>query len=87
MKDTSWEEGPGPQLGSRLVQAANDALRRPLGDAATESRVTVNTAAARATSATVGPTKPQAAKNGAPAEPGVAPHRQVEPAPKTRKTK
>ncbi|NGO40616.1 hypothetical protein [Streptomyces ureilyticus] len=87
MKDTSWEEGPGPQLGSRLVQAANDALRRPLDDPAAESRVQVNTAAARATSATVGPTKPQAAKNAAPAEPGVAPHRTAEPATRNRKTK
>lgn len=87
MKDTAWEDGPGPQLGSRLVQAANDALRRPLGDGAGESRVTVNTAAARAQSATVGPTRPQAAKSTAPAEAGVAPHRQTGPAPAKGKTR
>ncbi|MEV6179935.1 hypothetical protein [Streptomyces sp. NPDC052015] len=74
MKDTSWEDGPRPQLGSRLVQAANDALRRPLGVAAA-SRVKVNTAAARATSTTVGPTRPRATEGAAPAEAGIAPHR------------
>ncbi|MDX2692200.1 hypothetical protein [Streptomyces ipomoeae] len=87
MKDTEWEKGPGPQLGSRLVQAANGALRRPLGDEAGESRVRVNTTAARAQSATVGPTRPQAAKSTASAEPGVAPHRQTGPAPAKGKTK
>lgn len=86
MSDTSWEEGPGPQVGSRLVQAANDALRRPLGEAAADSRVTVNTTAARATSA-VGPTKGQAAKAAAPAEAGVAPHREAGPAPARGKTR
>ncbi|WP_455355943.1 hypothetical protein [Streptomyces sp. SYSU K217416] len=87
MKDTTWEKGPGPQLGSRLVQATNDALRRPLGEAAAESRVKVNTTAARAQSATVGPTKPQAAKGAAPAEPAVAPHREAGPAPTRGKTR
>ncbi|PJE97102.1 hypothetical protein CUT44_14050 [Streptomyces carminius] len=87
MQDTSWEQGPKPQLGSRLVQAANDALRRPLGDAAA-SRVTVNTAAARAQSATLDPTKHQAAKGTTPAEAGVTPHRQqAGPAPTRGKTR
>ncbi|MFE4581190.1 hypothetical protein [Streptomyces chartreusis] len=84
-KDVSWEQGPGPQLGSRLVQAANDALRRPLGDRSGESRVAVNTTAARAQSATVDPTK--AAKGAAPAGPGVAAHREAGPAPKSGKSK
>ncbi|MGW5042172.1 hypothetical protein ACWEQK_28845 [Streptomyces parvulus] len=79
-KDPSWQEGPDAQLGTRLVQAASDALRRPAGDAPGESRVKVNTAAARATSSSLGPTK--AAKEAAPpAEAGVAPHRQVGPTP------
>ncbi|MFE2314129.1 hypothetical protein ACFXC8_13200 [Streptomyces sp. NPDC059441] len=86
-KDVSWEAGPGPQLGSRLVQAANDALRRPLGDGAPESRVRVNTTAARATSTSMDPTKAQAAKGATPAEAGVAPHRQTGPAQKSGKTK
>ncbi|MFI0141527.1 hypothetical protein [Streptomyces luteogriseus] len=86
-KDVSWEQGPGPQLGSRLVQAANDALRRPLGDGAPESRVRVNTTAARATSTSMDPTKAQAAKGTAPAEAGVAAHRQSGPAQKSSRTK
>jgi hypothetical protein len=77
-KDVSWEQRPGPQLGSRLVQAATDALRRPVGDTA-ESRVQVNTTAARAHSATMGPTNGQA-RGAAPAEPGVTAHRQSGPA-------
>lgn len=84
-KDTSWQEGPDAQLGTRLVQAASDALRRPAGDAPGESRVKVNTAAARATSPSVDPTK--AAKAAAPAEAGVAPHRQTAPAPTRGKSK
>ncbi|MFD4555241.1 hypothetical protein ACFWP5_13140 [Streptomyces sp. NPDC058469] len=84
-KDTSWQEGPDAQLGTRLVQAASDALRRPAGDAPGESRVKVNTAAAKATSPSVGPTK--AAKAAAPAEAGVAPHRQPAPAPTRGKSK
>ncbi|MGW2724091.1 hypothetical protein [Streptomyces sp. NPDC001492] len=86
-KDVSWEQGPGPQLGSRLVQAANDALRRPLGDGASESRVRVNTTAARATSTSMDPTKAQAAKGAAPAEAGVAAHRPTGPTHKSGKTK
>ncbi|MFE7212490.1 hypothetical protein ACFU93_21350 [Streptomyces sp. NPDC057611] len=86
-KDVSWEQGPGPQLGSRLVQAANDALRRPLGGAPAESRVRVNTAAARSTSTSLDPTKGQAAKNTAPAAAGVAAHRQTGPVQKSGKTK
>ncbi|MDX3867250.1 hypothetical protein [Streptomyces europaeiscabiei] len=84
-KDTSWQEGPDAQLGTRLVQAASDALRRPAGDTLGESRVKVNTAAARATSPSVDPTK--AAKAAAPAEVGVAPHRQPAPAPTRGKSK
>jgi hypothetical protein len=84
-KDTSWQEGPGAQLGTRLVQAAIDALHRPAGDAPGESRVKVNTAAARATSPSVDPTK--AAKAAAPAEAGTAPHWQAGPAPKSGRTR
>ncbi|MGY1548221.1 hypothetical protein [Streptomyces sp. MN6] len=84
-KDTSWQAGPDAQFGTRLVQAASDALRRPAGEAPGKSRVTVNTAAARATSPSVGPTK--AAKVAAPAEAGTAPHRQAAPAPKSGRTR
>lgn len=84
-KDTSWEEGPRPQLGRRLVQAANDALRKPVGvEGAAGTRV--NTVAARSTSPSVGPTK-AAAKGAAPTTPGVAAHREVGPAPKSGKTR
>ncbi|MFJ5157077.1 hypothetical protein ACIQCF_37205 [Streptomyces sp. NPDC088353] len=88
MGDTSWEKGPTPQMGSRLVEAAHDALRRPLGEAAA-SRAKVNTTAARAQSATLDPTKRQAAdKSTAPAEAGVAAHRQQNaPAPRRGKTR
>ncbi|MEU8828860.1 hypothetical protein [Streptomyces sp. NPDC048636] len=85
-KDASWREGPPAQVGKRLVRAAGDALHRPVGDAATESRVKVSTAAARATSPSVGPTK-AAAKGGAPATPGVAAHREAGPAAKSGKTR
>ncbi|MGV9815875.1 hypothetical protein ACWDTQ_28695 [Streptomyces cellulosae] len=84
-KDTSWQAGPEAQLGTRLVQAASDALRRPAGEAPGESRVTVNTAAARATSPSLDPTK--AAKAAAPAEAGATPHRQAGPAPKNGRTR
>lgn len=84
-KDTSWQEGPRAQLGTRLVQAAGDALHRPAGDAPAESRVKVNTAAARATSTSLDPTK--AAKAAAPTEAGVAAHRQPAPAPTRGKSK
>ncbi|QHC33891.1 hypothetical protein [Streptomyces sp. HF10] len=77
-KDTSWQEGPQSQMGRRLVQAANDALRKPVGAPPGESRVKVNTAAARSTSPSVGPTK--AAKAAAPVEAGVASHRTSGPA-------
>ncbi|MEU9535812.1 hypothetical protein AB0D00_26330 [Streptomyces sp. NPDC048213] len=63
-RDTSWRQGPPGKVGEQLVRAASDSLTRPLGSG--ESRVRVNTAAARATSTTVGPTK--AAKAAAPAE-------------------
>jgi hypothetical protein len=86
--DTSWEKGPGPQLGSRLVEAATDALHQPVGEAAA-SRVKVNTMAARAQSATLDPTKRQAAgKSAASAKPALAPHRQQSgPAPSRGKTR
>ncbi|QIY73724.1 hypothetical protein HEP84_35830 [Streptomyces sp. RLB1-33] len=87
LDDTTWEEGPGPQLGSRLVQAANEVLRRPLGDTSDASRVKVNTTAARAHSTSLEPTKVQAAKNAAPAEAGVAAHRQTGPATTKSKAK
>jgi hypothetical protein len=83
-KDTSWQEGPSAQLGTRLVQAAGDALHRPVGEAG-DSRMKVSTAAARATSPSVGPTK--AAKTAAPAEAGVAAHRQAASAPARGKSK
>lgn len=87
-KDTSWQEGPQSQRGRRLVQAANDALRKPVGTPAGpgESQVKVNTAAARSTSPSVGPTK-AAAKGAAPTTPGVAAHREAGPAPKSGKAR
>ncbi|MFF3208377.1 hypothetical protein [Streptomyces sp. NPDC002962] len=84
-QDTSWQEGPDAQLGTRLVQAVSDALHRPAGEAPGETRVKVNTAAARATSPSVDPTK--AAKAAAPAEAGVASHRQAAPAATRGKSK
>ncbi|WP_406514525.1 hypothetical protein OG851_42550 (plasmid) [Streptomyces sp. NBC_00161] len=86
MKDTSWEQGPG-SLGSRLVQAASDALSRPPGAVAAGSRPKVSTTAARLQSSTVGPTKGQASKGAAPGEPAVAAHREAGPAPKQGKTR
>jgi hypothetical protein len=86
VQDTSWQEGPGSQLGSRLVQAAGDALRRPAGEVAGPLRVGVNTAAARATSTSLGPTKAQA-KTAAPAEAAVSAHRQFGPIPKRGRAK
>ncbi|MFD7915160.1 hypothetical protein ACFV30_31305 [Streptomyces sp. NPDC059752] len=86
MKDTSWEKGPGT-FGSRLVQAATHVLSHPPGEAPAVGRQTVSTAAARSQSSTVGPTKPRASKGAAPAEPGVAAHRQTVPGPKQGKTR
>ncbi|WP_186779897.1 hypothetical protein [Streptomyces salinarius] len=85
VRDTSWQEGPAAQLGTRLVQAASDALCRPVGDGPGESRAMVNTTAARATSPSVDPTK--TARAAAPAEAGTAPHRQAGPAPKSGRTR
>ncbi|MEU3279268.1 hypothetical protein [Streptomyces antibioticus] len=87
-KDTSWQDGPPSQMGRRLVEAACDVLRKPVGASAGpgESRVKVNTAAARSTSPSVGPTK-AAAKGAAPDTPGVAAHREVGPAAKSGKTR
>ncbi|MEW2417505.1 hypothetical protein AB0953_27810 [Streptomyces sp. NPDC046866] len=72
MQDTSWQQGPGSQLGSRLVQATTDVLRRPPGAAMTGAGPMVSRAAARAQSSTVGPTRAQAAKQSAPAESAIA---------------
>ncbi|MFI0901904.1 hypothetical protein [Streptomyces sp. NPDC020983] len=81
--DNSWEQGPQSQVGRRLVQAANDALRKPVGGPPSK----VNTAAARAQSPSVDPTKAPAAKGTAPAGPAVAPHRQSGPAPRSGRSK
>ncbi|MFE3688189.1 hypothetical protein ACFXPM_33840 [Streptomyces sp. NPDC059095] len=83
-KDPSWQEGSAAQLGKRMVNATSEALQRPVGDVPGQSRVKVNTAATRATSPSVDPTK--AVKAAAPAEAGVAPHRQPAPAAKRGKT-
>ncbi|MDG9728436.1 hypothetical protein [Streptomyces sp. DH41] len=83
-KDPSWQEGPQSQMGRRLVQAAVDALRKPVGAPAGPGP-RVSTAAARSTSPSVGPTK--AAKGAAPTTPGVAAHREAGPAPKSGKTR
>lgn len=85
--DESWEQGPQSQVGRRLVQAANDALRKPVGGPA-DSRAGVSTAAARAQSPSVDPTKARAAKGtAASAGPTVAPHREAGPAPKPGRTR
>ncbi|MGW3253501.1 hypothetical protein ACWDCX_23445 [Streptomyces fungicidicus] len=83
-KDTSWQEGPRSQVGRRLIQAVNDALRKPVGTPAGPGPK-VSTAAARSTSPSVGPTK--AARGAAPTTPGVAAHREAGPAPKSGKTR
>ncbi|WP_331758896.1 hypothetical protein OH782_42555 (plasmid) [Streptomyces sp. NBC_01544] len=86
MKDTSWEQGAGAQVGSRLVLAVNDALRKPLAESAATG-TGVNTAAARARSSTVGPTRAAGVKGAAPAEATVAAHREAAPAPARGKTR
>jgi hypothetical protein len=75
-KDTSWQEGPRSQMGRRLVQAANDALRKPVGTTPTGPGSRVSTAAARSTSPSVGPAR-ASGKGAAPATPGVAAHREA----------
>ncbi|MET9016940.1 hypothetical protein ABZX74_39690 [Streptomyces olivaceoviridis] len=84
-KDSSWREGPQSQMGRRLVQAANDALRKPVGGLAGPGPK-VSTAAARSSSPSVGPTK-AAGKGAAPTTPGVAAHREAGPASKSGKTR
>ncbi|MBW1603517.1 hypothetical protein JJV70_15675 [Streptomyces sp. JJ66] len=84
-KDPSWQAGPQSQMGRRLVQAANDALRKPVGAPAVPGPK-VNTAAARSTSPSLGPTK-AAAKGSAPADPAVTAHRESGPASKSGKTR
>ncbi|MFJ6889900.1 hypothetical protein ACIQRC_34345 [Streptomyces californicus] len=89
-KDTSWQEGPASQMGRRLVQAANDALRKPVGAPVEprESRARVDTSAARSTSPSMDPTKAAAkATSAARDTPGVAAHREAGPAPKSGKTR
>ncbi|MFJ3914349.1 hypothetical protein [Streptomyces vinaceus] len=86
-KDVSWTAGPNGQIGSRLVQATNHVLRHAPGEAPPAARPKVSTTAARLQSTTVGPTKAQAAKTAAPAEAGVAAHRQTGPTAKPGKTK
>ncbi|MCJ0870200.1 hypothetical protein [Streptomyces sp. AP-93] len=75
MKDTSWEKRPG-SLGTRLLHATSDALRRPPATAGTGARRRVSTTAALLQSSTVGPTRAQNSKSEAPAQPGVAAHRE-----------
>ncbi|MFI9186840.1 hypothetical protein ACIGXG_31995 [Streptomyces goshikiensis] len=86
-KDVSWTAGPPGQIGSRLVQATNHVLRHAPGEAPPAARPKVSTTAARSQSTTVGPTKAPAAKAAAPAEAGVAVHRQTSPAAKPGKVK
>jgi hypothetical protein len=80
-KDTSWQEGPQSQRGRRLVEAADDALRKPVGTALAGPGPgpRVSTAAARSTSPRVGLARPSG-KGAAPAAPGVAAHREAGPA-------
>ncbi|MEV0981851.1 hypothetical protein [Streptomyces sp. NPDC049915] len=69
-----WSQRPASGLADRLVGSVNDVLQRPAGEASMTRPPVV--AAARAQSATVGPTQ-AAAKNTASAETGVAAHRQT----------
>ncbi|MFF4648046.1 hypothetical protein [Streptomyces sp. NPDC001389] len=85
-KDSSWTQGR-TDVGSRLVRAANHVLRHPPGEAPPAALPRVSTAAARLQSSTVGPTKGQAAKGQAPAEAGVAAHRQAGPSAKQGRTR
>ncbi|MEU6946587.1 hypothetical protein ABZ957_15365 [Streptomyces sp. NPDC046316] len=87
MKDTAWQQGPPSQTGSRVLQAASHVLSHAPGEAPPIARPKVSTAAARSQSSTVGPTKAQAAKGSAPAEAGVAAHRQTGSVAKQGKTK
>ncbi|MFD7626357.1 hypothetical protein ACFV7Q_09960 [Streptomyces sp. NPDC059851] len=66
MKDTSWQEARGSQLGSRLTRTAVHVLSHPPGEAPPMGRPKVSTSAARSQSSTVGPSKTQAAKQPAP---------------------
>ncbi|MBC2869857.1 hypothetical protein [Streptomyces mexicanus] len=87
LQNTSWEDGPVSQLGARLVEAASETLQRPLGEGSA-SRAKVNTAAARAQSVTLDPTKRQGAKAAADAETvGIAHRQQSGPAPSRGKSR
>ncbi|MFF8279938.1 hypothetical protein ACF05T_28195 [Streptomyces lateritius] len=86
MKDTSWERGKGT-VGSRLVQATSNVLRHAPGEAPPLDRPKVSAAAARSQSSTLGPTKAQASKGAAPAQAGVAAHRETGPVAKQGKTR
>ncbi|MET9399324.1 hypothetical protein [Kitasatospora sp. NPDC002965] len=72
MRDQKWADGPSSEITSRLMRATSEALHKPSGDEV--AAATVVTAAARAGSVTMGPTK-AATKGPAPATPAVAPHR------------
>ncbi|MFI9155669.1 hypothetical protein [Streptomyces sp. NPDC053367] len=87
-QDTDWLLGPPSQMGMRLIQAANAALREPLGAPAGsgESTREVNSTAARSTSPSVAPAK-AAARSAAPVIPGVAAHRQAGPAAQRGRTR
>ncbi|MFD4865272.1 hypothetical protein [Streptomyces sp. NPDC058412] len=85
-RPTTSEELRKPDLGSRMVQEVHNVLRHAPGEAPS-ARLKVSTTAARLQSSTVGPTKAQAAKGAAPAEPGVAAHRQTGPSAKPGKVK
>ncbi|MFF9070530.1 hypothetical protein ACF09E_34810 [Streptomyces sp. NPDC014891] len=86
MKDTSWDREPG-RVGTRLLQAASHVLQHPPGEAPPLDRPRVSAASARSTSTTMDPTKASAAKGAAPAERGVAAHREAAPAAKARRAK
>ncbi|MFC4516438.1 MULTISPECIES: hypothetical protein [Streptomyces] len=77
--DTAWEKGPTAQLGSRLVQAASDALRRPVGAVTGKSAAPpVLSAAAKSVSVSVDP-KMAAVKSPAAAHSAVVAHRPLTP--------
>ncbi|MFF3256472.1 hypothetical protein ACFYWP_37075 [Actinacidiphila glaucinigra] len=83
----TWEAGPPEDRLPRLVEAANDALRKPLWAGGGTRRMPVLTEAAKAQSVTApGPTDARA-KPVTPAEPAVAAHRAPAAAPQAGRTR
>ncbi|MGW9441270.1 hypothetical protein [Streptomyces sp. NPDC055607] len=87
MTDTAWQQGATSEVGFRVLQAASHVLRHEPGKAPAVTRPRVSSSAARSQSTTLGPTKAAGSRGAAPAERGVAPHREAAPAAKAGKTR